>query len=87
MVPDSGTLDLWPQWSSDRAGSNETGFGMTSLSPKEEGTLVKLQKLKPLLKVWEQHTIVSYIPTTIQILQNSVFCDGPVVGKRLQARR
>lgn len=43
VVPDGGTPDLWPQWSSNRTGSNETGLDLTSLSPGERGILVKLQ--------------------------------------------
>lgn len=33
VVSNSGAPDLWPQWSSNRAGSNTTGFSLTSLSP------------------------------------------------------
>lgn len=33
VVSNSGAPDLWPQWSSNRAGSNTTGFRLTSLSP------------------------------------------------------
>lgn len=39
VVSNSGTPDLWPQWSSNRAGSNTTGFSLTSLSPRRRNLI------------------------------------------------
>lgn len=57
VVSDGGASDLWPQWPSDRTGSDATGLSLASLMPDERQLSVKLsQTIKTCIYSTQRYT-------------------------------